>query len=43
LSLDKTTIEKRITAHIKFTEHARLAMRDDNLTTVEVLEAMQNF
>jgi len=43
LSLDKATIEKRITAHIKLTEHARLAMRDDNLTTVDVLEAIQNF
>ena len=43
MDVDKAAIQRRIKTHIKFTEHARLAMRDDNLITVDVLDAIQNF
>lgn len=43
MTTDEARIQSRIRTHIKFTEHARLAMRDDNLTTLDVLEAIRNF
>lgn len=43
MTIDETGIRSRIRTHVKFTEHARLAMRDDNLAVVDVLEGLQNF
>ncbi len=43
MATDEAGIQRRIRTHVKFTEHARLAMRDDNLTTFDVLEALKNF
>lgn len=33
-------IRRRAKIHVKFTEHARLAMRDDNITVDDVLLAL---
>ena len=33
-------IRKRAKIHVKFTEHARLAMRDDNIVVDDVLSAL---
>lgn len=43
MTIDKARIRRRIGTHIKFTEHARLAMKDDNLSSFDVLEALENF
>ncbi len=43
MTIDEGEIQSRIRTHVKFTEHARLAMRDDNLTTFDVLQAIKNF
>ncbi|MBI2184262.1 MAG: DUF4258 domain-containing protein [Thaumarchaeota archaeon] len=39
----RESIARRVKKSVKFTEHARLAMRDDNLTTHNVLAAAQSF
>jgi hypothetical protein len=33
-------IRKRAKIHIKFTEHARLAMREDNITVDDIISAL---
>jgi len=43
LKIDEAGIRRRTRIHIKFTEHARLAMRDDNLTTFNVVESLKDF
>ena len=43
MAIDEAEIRRRIGTHIKFTEHARLTMRDDNLTTLNFLDSIKNF
>ena len=43
MKIDEAGIRRRTRIHIKFTEHSRLAVRDENLTTFNVVESLKDF